>query len=183
MANLKISQLPAAGALATTDVLPLVQGTSTNKLAVSSLDSRYLRKGQPEAPGSELHYAENTTPVVSSATAAASAVVVFPGASVTYDGGPILVQAYSPYVLNNTAQALSYVDLWDGTNDLGVVGSIYGYLVNQPNSWYVARRLTPSAGAHTFSLRLWTNVGQVNFYGGVGGPGVYLPSFFRITKV
>ena len=42
MADVKISALPAAGALAGADVLPLVQPAGTRKVAVSVLDSRWV---------------------------------------------------------------------------------------------------------------------------------------------
>lgn len=42
MADKKISQLPAAGTLTSADVLPLVQGTTTAKVSLTQLDSRWI---------------------------------------------------------------------------------------------------------------------------------------------
>ncbi len=42
MADKKISPLPAAGALTSADVLPLVQGSATAKVSLTQLDSRWV---------------------------------------------------------------------------------------------------------------------------------------------
>jgi len=42
MADRKISQLPAADTLTSADVLPLVQGTTTAKVSLTQLDSRWI---------------------------------------------------------------------------------------------------------------------------------------------
>jgi hypothetical protein len=50
MANKKISELPAASTLNTTDVLPLTQGTATNKAALSLIDGRYMPRSISALP-------------------------------------------------------------------------------------------------------------------------------------
>jgi hypothetical protein len=45
MADKRISELPAAGALTATDVLAVVQAAGTRKVPVSTLDARWPRRG------------------------------------------------------------------------------------------------------------------------------------------
>jgi hypothetical protein len=45
----------------------------------------------------------------------------------------------------------------------------------------VARRLTPAAGSHTYSVRASVSTGSGTVYAGVGGIGVNVPTFIRIS--
>lgn len=186
MANVKISQLPAAGALTGTDGLPIVQGTTTRKGLVSDLDARndgrYFRKGQNEAPGTELHYSQSSSSIQSTATSVAGAVVVLAGAAVTYDGQPILVEFFCPYFYNS-GLFQTYAELFDGSTAIGLICGFYSAVNQQSVSIHGARRITPTAGAHTFSIRMWVNGGTGTSYGGNAAAGTYPPMFLRITKV
>ena len=44
MADVKISALPAASALATTDVVPVVQASTTKQATMTQVATRYLRQ-------------------------------------------------------------------------------------------------------------------------------------------
>lgn len=186
MANVKISQLPTAATLQATDAFPIVQGASTVKGLVSGFDTRndgrYFRKGQAEAPGTELHYSQSSASIQSTATSVAGAVVVLAGASVTYDGSPVMVEFFCPYFYN-AGLFQTYAELFDGSTAIGIIAGFFSAAASQSVSIHGARRITPTAGAHTFSIRMWVNGGTGTSYGGNAAAGTYPPMFLRITKV
>lgn len=182
MATVKISQLPAIGPLAGTDQFPLVQGAVTNKATVGALDARYFRKGQEDAPGTELIYGQLTTNVSVTATSAASPTLIMSTGSRNYDGSPVLIDAFIGAAQAPSTGSLVF-SLWDGASDLGYFG-IVGPPVSLQTMLRAARRLTPSAGSHDFRMYGWLSAAGTGLItANTGGPSNWCPAFIRVTKV
>lgn len=188
MANVKISQLPASGPLVGTDAFALVQGGATRKASIAGLDARndgrYYMKGAADTPGAELAYSQITSTVTVNATSNTSPTMVAPGIPVTCDGSLILV-FFTAFTCQapNVASGQIILTLWDGSTDLGWLGTVAGQGVAAPVS--LVRRLGPTAGSHTYSVRAWcpTGTGGSVSAGAGGGPNTLPPAMLRITKV
>jgi hypothetical protein len=132
-------------------------------------------------PGTQVDYTEVTSSPTSVATTAAGATAVITGGAFTYDGTtPVWVEFYCPAVHNSGAGNTVTFDLWDSVS--GDLGKLWSTNVNASNDNGVmaARKLTPTAAAHTYSIRMWVSAGTGTMDCGVGGAGVFLPAFLRI---
>lgn len=144
-----------------------------------------LATGLTGPPGSEVDYKEQTSDVTFTATTFAGATTLLTGNAVTYDGSTaVLVQVYTPRLVTPSNTPV-FLTLWDGSTDLGIIakfGTAAGGVTEGPVT--ATRKITPSAAAHTFSVRGVCNAaGTGTFGGGVGGTGgTFLPSYIRITK-
>jgi len=138
------------------------------------------------APGSELAYVEFTADVSVVATTAAGATTIVTAAAVTFDGSTaVWVEFQAARVETSSVTAIpSIIDLWDGASDLGILGSVLNATNAIATPFSRARRLTPSSGSHTFSVRGWQpSGGPYVIRAGAGGAGVNLPGHIRITRV
>ena len=132
-----------------------------------------------------LDYKEVTTPQTSTATTAAAATAIITGNAVTYDGSTIVaVEFYAGAVQHSAANALVLLNLYDGATDLGIIARLATSATAATADFVSAKRqLTPSAAAHTYSIRAWTTIaGTITAAIGAGGPATDLPMFMRITK-
>jgi hypothetical protein len=133
-------------------------------------------------PGYEYAYTEFTSTVSVTATTEAGATTIVTAPAVTLDGSTIvMVEFFSPAVAP-AAGAGNFVQmvLFDGTS-IGIAGTVSPSSGSIPV--VIRRRLTPSAGAHTYSMRGYVNAGTATAVGGIGGGGAALPGFIRVTKV
>jgi hypothetical protein len=134
-------------------------------------------------PGQELAYAEVMTNVNVTATAYATADVLITAPAVTFDGGPVVIEYFAPAATTAPAGQIG-VALWDGSTDIGIVAQRQASGTGaQRTEVFVRRRLSPSAGAHTFSVRAVVAGGTAVVGGGVGGASALTPAFIRITRV
>jgi hypothetical protein len=136
--------------------------------------------------GYQYDYAEFTANVSITATTEATADLVVAGNSVTYDGTTaVLIEFYAPFVNPDTTAAGREIDLYlyDGTS-IGRIGLEFAQVaaVNRHQPVKTARKLTPSAGAHAYSIRAKVSVGTGTVGAGVGGVGADMPGFIRITR-
>lgn len=134
----------------------------------------------PSLPGYELAYTEFTSPVTVSATSEATAGDVVSSGAVVYDGTPIWIEFFSPRVNTGTAAGISIV-LQDGSTVIGTpaglnTGGIFGSTV------LARRKLTPSAGSHTFKFTAFRATANGSINAGVDGSGAFSPGYIRITK-
>jgi len=137
-------------------------------------------------PGFEYDYKEVTVPATSVAVTSATATAILTGNAVTYDGATLVVIKFYCGALQHTvANALVLLNLYDGATDLGMIARIAtSSTAGTSTAVFAPRRLTPSAAAHTYSVRAWTTVaGTVTAAVGAGGAGIDLPMFMQITKV
>ena len=137
--------------------------------------------------GHEMDYVQITSAVAITATTEAGANTVVTGSAVTYDGSTTVMIDFFSYAsyTDNVANGELYLYLYDGATSLGFIGVMRAETTNRANQAICAhRRLTPSAAAHTYSIRASISAagdGQVG--AGAGGAGNGVPAFIRITKV
>ena len=133
----------------------------------------------------ELAYAQITALVTVTATTEATATPIVAAPAITCDGlTPIVVEFFSPSV-GPPANVSGYMSLilFDGNTPLGIIANQQ----SPANTYTVAPatlgrlRLTPSAGAHTYSVRGVSIGGSGNVYAGAGGPADNAPAHIRIT--
>jgi hypothetical protein len=134
-------------------------------------------------PGRELTYNEFTATVVCSATTEGTATTIVTASAFTFDGAtPVIVEFFCPSVATGTTSP-AFIILSDGGTSLGNVASTsISALTIGP--FYSRRRLIPSNASHTYSIRVYVTGSNnaTNVQAGVGGPGVTLPGFIRISK-
>lgn len=138
-----------------------------------------------QLPGGEIDYVEFTSPVNITATTEATSNTVVTGSAVTYDGVTIvLIEYYCPRSRVPAGNNDLNYSLWDGSTDLGLLGLLEG--PDAANELRVpsrlARRLTPSAASHTYSIRAYVNTGTGHADAGAGGIATIMPGFIRITR-
>lgn len=133
----------------------------------------------PTVDSRELSYVEYTSTVAISATTPTGANTVVTAAAVVVDGStPIIIEFYSPQVEAGSGGAIGIV-LYDGSTQLGIVGRVFASII-VPS--HCVRRLTPSAGSHTYSWRAYRDTANGNVQAGNGAAGNNMPGFIRITK-
>lgn len=136
-------------------------------------------------PGHEFDYAEITSPASPNATSEATATTIITGASVTYDGSTVvLVEFSAPYITPPSGALHNLVIvLYDGSSSIGQLGIVTANPTNASRfPVRMARRMTPSGAAHTYSIRAYVDSGTGTIHAGAGGAAAYFPAFMRITK-
>lgn len=134
--------------------------------------------GQTFPPGYEFDYAENTAGLTVTPTTDATATAYITGNAVTYDGTTRVRVDFFAASSAITSGQLIVINLYDGSTDLGRVAAIDALSM----SIILTRFLTPSAAAHTYSIRAWKTAGTATLTAGAGGTATYMPSWYRITK-
>lgn len=139
--------------------------------------------------GPEVAYGETVAgaPLAITATVEASSNVIVTAPAFTADGSSAYVvdfqvsRADSPGVSANNFIILC---LFDGSTSLGWLGVIFN-----PQAAYIgtpvrlSRRIVPSAGVHTYSVRAFVSGGTGNLWIASGGAGQQMPATIRVTKV
>lgn len=176
----------------------LVQGTGANTAAklASGADGTVLTGagvGTAVAweypPGYRMDYAAITTGVTVASTTPGTGTTIVNGASVTYANIPYRVKFFSPSV--NTPLATNGfvgIELYVDGTVVGTIGVVLSVLntaairapVNLEYIW------TPSAGAHTVSIRAFrdtTGTGTAVVAAGASGSNVLVAAFVEVLKV
>jgi hypothetical protein len=127
----------------------------------------------------ELAYTQITANVT--VTAAETPVVAAP--AVVFDGTPVLVEFYASAVVPAEI-ARATVELWlfqDGGSlgRMAVVSNPAASGLYMPV--FAVRRLTPTAGSHTFAVRATRGGGDGAIAAGTGGAGTYAPAYIRVV--
>lgn len=136
-------------------------------------------------PGYEYDYKEATSSVNVTASSFASATTILTGNAVSYNGSTVvIVEIYCPALFSGASTATAFLNLWDGSTDLGIIGAVNsasGGITTAPV--FARRKLTPSNASHTFSVRGTMNSGTGVFTAGAGGTGgTYMPGYIRVTQ-
>jgi hypothetical protein len=159
---------------------------TTGELVTAAMMNQQIRDNMGYL--GELYYAERTTALTLSSTSSTSPDDVMAGAALTYAATPIVIEFYAPaYQTPSTAAGHNCnITLWDGATDLGLIAKVVGpgnSVGTTQTPIYVVRKLTPTAGSHTYKIRAYfaNTAGTFNF--GAGGVGNFLPGFLRITGV
>jgi hypothetical protein len=131
--------------------------------------------------GREIAYGEQASNVVISATTEAGANTIVTASAFTFDGAtPVKIEYYVPDVSMGAAAVLTVV-LFEGSTAIGVLSacSISGSTVP---GWYGAKKLTPTSGSKTYSIRGFRATANCTINMGAGGAGNRMPGYIRITK-
>lgn len=139
----------------------------------------------------ELGYKQITAPVtVASVTEATPTAVVAALPAITFDGVTVVVvQFYAPYIQAGTGGAYGanlFINLYDAGTSIGRLAvcndtdSTTGTVNLVP--CFSAVRLTPSAGAHTYSVGGWQSGGNGTVQAGAGGASAYMPAYLRVIS-
>jgi hypothetical protein len=164
------SDLTSIAALATTTF-----GRSILALAAGSSGMVPVSNGTVQAmafpPGYELGYAEATGQTSITATSAATSQTVLTAPSVTCDGvQSIWVEIFTQSLKNGGGSGSgAFLELFDGSTDLTLLAWVNSDGSATGGPILVRRKLTPSAGAHVFTARVWRQVANGNFGGGSSG--------------
>lgn len=137
--------------------------------------------------GYRFTYDELTSNVVVSATTEAAATTVKTATAVTFDGlTTVRVEFFAPYVdvaANAGGNNVRFV-LYDGSSSIGLLGlSGSGQTAVLDGPVMLGRELTPSAAAHTYSVRAFRTNANSTVTGGAGASGNDVPGYIKITKV
>jgi hypothetical protein len=168
-----------------TNATPLLDAHAAdhNKMA-DALDTLVAR-------ATPLAHVEVTAPVTVTGFNLAGSVLVATAPTITYDGGPIIVEFSAPWAISQAQinQTMN-IGLADGTTtwtDQGLLAAILnpGTTGSLSCPIFGRRRFTPSAGAHTFHVRAWYsasgNAGG-SIMGSTGLNGQPVPMILRILR-
>lgn len=159
--------------------VPVWNGTSWDRSSITKIGTASL----PDLGGKELDYAQITADVSVSGTSAAQTTVIT-GNAVTYDGTTnIVIEIMLAGVLNGASDSVT-LELWDGATSIGATAqfSTAGSATQIQVPVRFAKRLTPSAGSHTYTLKAYRGTANGTIKAGTGAAGAVVPSFMRITK-
>lgn len=171
------SGAPTRLALGTAGQVPTVNAGAT------ALEYQTPAAGSGSA---ELDYVQFTSNVSPTATTEAGANTVVTGSSVAYDGSTaVMIEFFSPVARSDAGAAGRTLNifLFEDGSSLGFIGQI-----STPTSagtlqvLNCKRRLTPSNGNHTYSIRASVSAGTGFIGAGAGGVGNNVPGFIRITE-
>lgn len=163
------------------DMLVASAADTWAKLATPTVNGQALQRvsGSPAwalPPGYEFDYVQITGSGNITATSDATANTIMTANAVTYDGSTIvIIETNITFVTQGTT--FITIVLYDGSTCIGRI-AITG--VRAPI--YMRHRLTPSAAAHTYSVRAFVDAGTGTYNSGAGGTAAYMPSFIRQTK-
>jgi hypothetical protein len=137
------------------------------------------------AGSSEFFYGEGTANVSVAVNAASAATNVISAGAQTYTAVPHLIEFFCPQGVSGTsATSVLSVSLWDGSTDLGVIASVKNNTATAMNlPVYARRRLTPTAGSHTYIVKAYATAQAGALNAGAGGSGVNVPLHLRIVKL
>lgn len=149
--------------------------------------TKFLRDdGAWGAPsGKELAYAQITAEVTGITTSsAATATNIVSAGAVTFDGSAVMVEFYTPQAESPAvADGRILFELYDGGSAVMTIGALGSETAAAQKACVLVRvRFTPSAAAHTYSVRAWVSSGTGSVRAGAGGAGVLVPAYIRITK-
>lgn len=123
----------------------------------------------------ELSYVQFTSSVAITATTEATADTVVTAGAVSVDGStPIIIEFYSPGCDANIA-----IVIYDGSS---TIGGVCAFTQTAAAFMNVRKRITPSNGSHTYSVRAYKSSGTPSVTAGAGGSGNNMPGFIRITR-
>lgn len=139
--------------------------------------------GAVAAVGDELAYAQATANVTVTATTEAAAQTIATLPAITVDGAtPVIINVHIPFV-SLSVGGYAFAVLYDGSTSLGRFGGAYDSATGGGGSYHGSMRLTPAAGSHAYSLRVYVSGGTGTLYAGTGGVGQYSPAFIRVSSV
>lgn len=167
-------------------IADLSGGTAGQLLsAVDGTDVQWVSKSA--LPGFEIGYDQITAPVSVTGTTSGTATSIIAGSAYTFDGSPVIAEFYAPWVKTPSLAVGNFtiVSLFEGATALAVSQHITPAAASAYSPGTLKFRFTPSAGAHTYSIKSFvTNTtGTPQIGAGTGAAGADAPAFLRFTKV
>lgn len=135
-----------------------------------------------EAVG-ELGYTQFTSPVSVTATTEGTANTLVTAGAIAFDGSTAaMIHFYIPEWAHSVTRDTMTVYLYQDGSSIGIIWQGRSTTANDPMAGIDAwRRLTPSSGSRTYSIRAAVQSGTVTVNVGSGGSGNFLPGFIRIV--
>ncbi len=137
-------------------------------------------------PGQEIGYDQITGNVNIGSTSASTPTTIITCASHAFDGGPVMLTVYFPFVFMGSANNTLGVVLVEGGSAIGEMLFTSQVSATEPYVFsHAVRRFTPSAGLHTYLIGAYCNntTGTPAVGAGVGTGTADVPAFARFTKV
>lgn len=133
----------------------------------------------------ELGYSQITSPVNVTSTSFSSPTTVIAPLTVVCDGSPVLVEFFASHISaagTGTNMALPlYQDGAELDRFWGYTNTVTAVLDYKPV--HLQRRVTPSAGVHTFGVMGQVAGGTGEVRAGTGGTTTVSPAFLRVSKI
>lgn len=132
-----------------------------------------------------LNYTEFTSNVTISGTSAGSpTTIVTASSSVTVGGSTLITVEFYCCQIVAGAGGSTFISMWRDSTDLGLIGMVVNPGTTSLSAPCLAvRRLTPSAGTYTFSIRGYRVTANGTATANVGGSGGFpMPGYIRITS-
>ncbi len=144
-------------------------------------------------PGFEIGYDQITASVNITGTSAGSPTTIITCASHTFDGAPVLMEFFTPFVITPTnvtatSDAVGIL-LVESATALAEIAFIREGIASPSTNGYfpicAKFRFTPSAGAHSYVIAAYTGAttGTPSIGAAAGTSGADTPAFVRFTKV
>jgi hypothetical protein len=130
-----------------------------------------------------LAYAENTGNTSITATSEATANNILSAGAVTFDGSSAYVIRFRAALARSANSTSMQYFLYDGSSSIGIIGQTDTDASGNGHPIYFERRLVPSAGSHTYSIRAKVSSGTGTVFGGPGGSGNIMPVSIEVLKV
>ncbi len=132
-----------------------------------------------------LDYVEKTTDTTVNQTTEAAANTVVTSSSITVDGSTEIEIEFGCFGFAIAAASSAFLALFDNGSSIGQMGQWGNANASGPTlvgPITTTRRLVPSAGSHTYSIRAYGG-GAGTVYGGAGGSGAKVPAYIKIKRV
>jgi len=145
-----------------------------------------IETGVQGAWARELGYTQFTANVSVTATTEATANTIVTASAVSFDGSTAaVIEFFSPVSNPDPGGAGRSLVFWlyqDGTS----IGQLGAMLTPAASTMItpvrLARRMTPSSGSRTYSIRATVSAGTGTVGAGAGGAGAVMPGFILITR-
>ena len=133
-----------------------------------------------------LSYTEFTGNVSITATSEATATTIVTAPALTFDGATgVEIEFFTPdatLAANAAGNALVLV-LYDGAASIGFLTQVStGATTFLDYQLRPLRRLTPSAAAHTYSVRGYRSNANCTINAGVGGLAAFVPGWLKVSR-
>lgn len=159
----------------------LAVGSNGQVITAASGQTTGLQYQYP--PGYQFDRASISTAASITATAWGSATTVITGNSVTYDGSTeVIIEFFSPTVVESVSNVGVFIGFFDGATQLGAGGAQQTNSTSGEMPFYLRRFWTPSAAAHTITVKGIVGSGTGTVQAGDGTGSNFVNAYLRITK-
>lgn len=134
----------------------------------------------------EIGYDQITADVTVTGASDPASTMVIPGSAHTFDGAPVIAEFFCSMVETFAAvNGLVIVSLFEGATQITRLALVNNVATGGGLALPVCARyrFTPSAGAHTYSVKAMQVNGNGTIHAGTGGAAGQPPAYLRFTKV